>query len=619
MTNSTTSGLDNTTALDGDDLLLVSKKSGDTYLSRNVKYSVIKNSIDKVVTDLSPIINSKANQSDLVTTNDLVNTKANQADLIVTNDLVNTKASQVSLDAINDTVNQKANTVDVYSKTDLSMTKRIQDANEAQLGAGANGWADLLVATATAGKVNQQQVNDLLYTSSATGTYTANLVDQSLATTPNSKLYLVKGKTRPFIGVGWKQGNKTFEFTLKNNDDGLMLVEYGYAGNVIAPSTTVQASNVRDDSGAAVDIATISGSGDNKYFASSRVGHKFDVVFNGTGLIFRYYSDANGGLWKVTVDGSIIKNISTYSSPGISDNKITVVEGLVSGSHTAVFEFMGQDPSNPVATPRGWFKYDDGAAPTVTTGIVLTGNEYEQATTGRSLVVAGIIEFAISAKPMGSAFATDWVPAHGSSTGCSVRTAGNIYIDDITYGLDLAAFPADSSRTCDRIVIEQQYTAYNSNDSGKTLPMWSGILIHSFDKTGLTITNKITTLRDLQMGDGYCAMVSARNTFAAKFKANNGVVGETLGVGSSNNVGFASSAMFYNTATGLSVAVAPLSVRDSINMDKNFAPLNPTLRTDRADGFGKIYWKICETNAIIPANTVITSSHRIFPSNKKLI
>lgn len=143
MTNSTTSGLDNTTALDGDDLLLVSKKSGGTYLSRNFKYSVIQNAINKVVTDLSPIINSKANQTDLD----------------ATNNLVNTKASQASLNTTNATVSQKANTADVYSKTDLGMTKRIQDANEIQLGAGANGWTALLVQDAS-GK-NQQQINDM--------------------------------------------------------------------------------------------------------------------------------------------------------------------------------------------------------------------------------------------------------------------------------------------------------------------------------------------------------------------------------------------------------------------------------------------------------------------------
>src|SRR5699024_10297526 len=74
------------------------------------------------------------------------------------------------------------------------------------------------------------------------------------------------------------------------------------------------------------------------------VGDSFEYSCNtadGEGLNLRFYKNARGGVWRITVDGVFVKNISTYSaSPTTTVEFITALE---KGGHTIHGEFLGAD------------------------------------------------------------------------------------------------------------------------------------------------------------------------------------------------------------------------------------------------------------------------------------
>lgn len=449
------------------------------------------------------------------------------------------------------------------------------------------------------------------------GTLSSNRVDLLRATTPFNKSYLIKDNGRSFFGVGFSGSEKSSEFEFNKDPDGLILVRYGRVGVLRESETAAQATNFRDESNNQIDISAITKSGDNAYFSSSQVGYKFDINFVGTGLIFNKYVNNQGGMWRVTIpEVGFSKDVST-ARYGPSGNGLAevIVNGLNYGEYIATFEFLGADPLFPPEPggPRGWFKYDDGQSPKVPTAYIYSGDELAMKWLGSSLVVAGIIEFAVSATPAESSLSADWVPSHGGKTGAAVVQSRRIWIDGIERDNELVTWPADKEYPISEFLMKQTYIAYNTNDTEKNFPMWDGILVHQFKDGILTITNEITMLRDVYIGSGYAAMVSARNSLAEKLVLDNGYEDVTLGISENRRPGMANSAEFYSDSGSVRIAVSPLSVYESTTQNKTYGAKAITLRTDRADGFGKIYWYWVGggTSAVVPSGEKLKSTHRI--------
>lgn len=440
-------------------------------------------------------------------------------------------------------------------------------------------------------------------------------------TTPNGRSYFILGNARSLFGIGQAQGaQRAVEWEFTQDVDGLTRIQYGYFGVVRDPSATVQASNFRDASGTPVDIGTIPVTSDNRFFRPTEVGYKFDIDFNGRGLIFRYYADNRGGLWKITVDGLIERTVSTWAAgAGVADNFFTVVDGLEPGDHTAVFEFMGADPDNPPADggPRGWFKYDDGSPPTQTTGLVISGDEMAMKWVGRTLGVTSILEFAIRATAEGSGIPMSWIPTHGSDAGTVTIHSRRIFINGIEALPDLSNIRSDAEFELSDFMMSQTYTAYSSFDTGKAHPLWSGVLTHKFERGELSIQNKIKTLTDVHVQDGYFAMASARVPSMDLVVGDNGFSKQLSSPAEQvvTRPGYARSAMFYHGSTGraLGVTVGSLAASSGEGMPWK-EPDNPTLLTERGDGFSKWYYQAIGRDKVVPSGQVLESRHTLFMS-----
>ena len=515
---------------------------------------------------------------------------------------------------------------------------------------------------------------------------------------------------RAAFGVGMRtHGSRSTEFEFRSDADGLFLVKYGYVNHTRHPSVTVQAQNLKDAGGAAFALASLSRAGDNAWFTNLQVGFSFELPFTGIGLIARYFADDRGGVWKCRIDDTFDVYFTCYSATTVSDNTVTLCNGLADTAHTAVFTFIGGDAaafSNvdmavPGTTgagfPRGWFKYDDrvnisgitnanpgvftttaahnfnvgayvdvedvtgaveantrwyvqstpaadtftisatagGAAVDTsawgvyagagsvtsggefTTGLVITGAEAAMDWVGKTLIATGILEFAISCKHEGAAWAADWVPAHGVSTGATVPTSQRLFIDGRERSIEFVDVDttADNETLIDELLLVQEYTAYNSNDAGKAYPLWNGVLTHKFDRDGLHITHELVTLRAVDVSFGYTAHTAGKTSALGKQRCNNGVQRTVTVPGGSNlntYPGYCTSIMLYNQSTGNALANTVHSLQDVVNTGEAFESAFPVHMTDRPDDIGKAYFVQIGAGSVVPSGTKLQSSNTLF-------
>lgn len=412
-------------------------------------------------------------------------------------------------------------------------------------------------------------------------------------------------------GVQMNNGEYAGEIAFINDVDGFARLYFGFTGRVRPSDTLVNATNL-----SAVPITA----GDNAYYlASTQTGETFDVVFTGIGFIFQYFVDDRGGQWSVSVDGGPAQTISTHvDSPDNANvvgtlGQFTVANDLDDAAHTATFTFLGADPNFPPSSgdARGWFRFDDGSAPTSTTAIVITGEEMRLGNT-RDLVMTNILEFAINCSPSGSGLAADWVPSHSQVPGAIVVNSQEFFIDGLKKTVDQIA---DAEREIQEVLIRQDYTAYNTNDGAQSLPMWEGRFIHKFTKDGLHTEHEFTTLRDIDFNAGYSTSVTGRRTEGLELLVyDNGetldISGPTPASNQSISPGKFQSVSYRGPLNGIGFRA---SAEASSHLIGQFSD-EPSLTTERTDGFVKTYFQFTDSanGDAIPAGTTFTMSSDTF-------
>lgn len=176
-------------------------------------------------------------------------------------------------------------------------------------------------------------------------------------------------------------------FSKDEHDDFIKFRTADYRGSDVLEGKRDVDLNYTD---AMVKTGRVIGSGDNYY--ATDAGTKVSFVFTGTNLKFRYYTDVRGGLWKVSIDGNFVKNVSTHIGAQNSNDLLTtsiaqviLADNLKDIEHTVVMEFLGVDTSHPVDSPRGWLrvstitsnptqKYSTFTYTTATSGSTLKSN-----------------------------------------------------------------------------------------------------------------------------------------------------------------------------------------------------------------------------------------------------
>ena len=426
------------------------------------------------------------------------------------------------------------------------------------------------------------------------------------------------------LGVN-QNGWKTAEWEFIADADGFYRMRYGFVGDIRAPTTTITATNLSK---------TPQRVNDNAYFRSTtELNATFDVVFNGVGILFNHYVDNNGGIFEVSVDGGTPFIISTHmdnpqNASAVSARMSNKIGGnLEKTTHTATFKFIGNDPKYPPASgvSRGWFKYNDGIDPEDYTANLITGGEMGLASANTVLLANNILEFAINATPVGSGFAGDWVPAHGSASGAMVINKRSIFIDNDV--LDDTLSIISSEREIKEFTMVQEYTAYNTNDASKLYPMWKGTLTTKFNReTGLSYNHSFARDKDaaydIFVTEGYTAACSGQrltNTGAVVFTKithDNGfevdISAPPPAVQITHLSGILKSVMWIGPKYGLAMNVESPESSGAIGRDTTDG--NITFTTERPDRFNKVYFKPLGSNKLIKAGEEFNSKHNLWMS-----
>ncbi len=150
---------------------------------------------------------------------------------------------------------------------------------------------------------------------------------------------------------------------------------------------------------------------DNWY--ALEVGTTIEHTFTGYSISITSHTDDRGGVWKASIDGNFIKNISTYRKPSAGVITQLITDSLSNTEHTLTLEFVGQDSDHPVTSPRGWIR---------------VGESYNTFTINKKETVTGLSkvidvaypisnkEYAIAVRPKDSSTSTEFFPYHGVQT-----------------------------------------------------------------------------------------------------------------------------------------------------------------------------------------------------------
>ncbi|HGN1708216.1 TPA: hypothetical protein ACKRTE_004150, partial [Providencia rettgeri] len=316
--------------------------------------------------------------------------------------------------------------------------------------------------------------------------------------------------------------------------------------------------------------------------------------FNGIGFIFHHRIDNLGGMWSIKIDNKAPIIISCHSDNPenktfIGGNASKVFNGLKKTEHEVEFKFIGRDPNYPPTDndARGWFKMFSGSD--THTASVIEGSEMGIAEFGNDIVANGIIDFAINATTNLQDKKSTWCPAHGSESGAMHIISKKIMID----GAKIASVDDIKESEISEFVMIQEYVAYNTNDTSKSHPMWSGVLTTKFDKdNGLSFDHELITQNDIFVGDGYTAMCSFRRNFFNVLELDNGLsinITSPLPQGNISHAGGLMTSISYQGGN-VSLAMKSNSPASSYCQGSHFNDGSGALITERTDGFVKTYF-----------------------------
>ncbi|WP_262900370.1 BppU family phage baseplate upper protein [Staphylococcus simulans] len=128
----------------------------------------------------------------------------------------------------------------------------------------------------------------------------------------------------------------------------------GYENYIVKNTTTVGEKTTNENYKDIIAGSMTYTGGNNHY--TTNVGTTISYSFKGYYIDFTALCNATGGLWKAYIDEVEVGTYSTFGSG--APTTFVIKDRLEDTTHTLKLEFVGQDPNNPVDSPRGWLRYD---------------------------------------------------------------------------------------------------------------------------------------------------------------------------------------------------------------------------------------------------------------------
>ena len=232
------------------------------------------------------------------------------------------------------------------------------------------------------------------------------------------------------------------------------------------------------------------------------VGDSFEYSFNTSdneGINLRFYKNARGGIWRITVDGVFIKNISTYSASATTT--VEFITALEKGGHTIHGEFLGADPDNPPSTSpaRGWMLNTNSDFMETGSISIITSKDI-------TIVEPSNKEFAFYIRPQ-SATNHQFVPFHGDPT--AFEASPPVFYDGAKK-IDIQSLEYEETILLEDFSLDQHvYGRHPETGTVNILEIWNTAKINK-DNGMLSFDGRMTTLEPVEFNNSYVIMHPVR-------------------------------------------------------------------------------------------------------------
>lgn len=415
-----------------------------------------------------------------------------------------------------------------------------------------------------------------------------------------------------FLTFGGSVNSKAFDYTMKIDSDGMLLIRGARIGDRKLAAVKVVATNITGSF--VLSDTNFTGS-----YARS-TGDYFDIEFEGVGLYFNHYKDSRGGVWEFVIDGGEPIKVSTWSSSSEQGVSTLVAQDLDNGVHTCRATYIGKDPLNPPSdgtNGRGWFDYTtEGDIETCSAIIDGTFPVLKRNTSNAVISPISIPEFAINVSPS-TGEPGRWIPEHGGYSGACRNIERKIIIDGEAYTGDIDQFDL-IPKLISSLIITQEYTAFNSHDSWGLYPFWKGYITHKFEGAECTVTHHIEFISDDYSAVGYFGMFPTNAKWCDTLITSKGQVLNIEDVARTRNLDPASSYAFVSTESGDAATCEFSSINEILQLNIKDIKDDSIFLEEREDSVAKVYCKgLSKEN--LGAGSSVRYQTKFFVSNSTAI
>jgi Major tropism determinant N-terminal domain len=337
---------------------------------------------------------------------------------------------------------------------------------------------------------------------------------------PNYKYFDVSIPTSDTDGIYYLFGKDT-------NDDYQLLLNGDY-GNLVKSTSITESKNPETE--------LMGGTTDKNFppnYWTATVDNWIATSFVGTKIAFNSFCDNRGGLWEFILDegtaGEQRVNISVYSATNVAIKQQVLFQNLTPGKHTIKGVFKGQDPANPVATPRGWW-YFGGTAPQYVTRTFDVYNEVTSVSpTVKCLYNYTVKEFALSCRPYGTTEAFTYIPEHTAPTAFKLEEPLLLLDGKAPIWKEGNIYPGIE---CVQLI--QKLKGIHPSDP--TNPLMEIRIIQTIKNGVYSVSGRVNFLRKTELDVGYAIMFGYDNILAKKIKTGLGNVYTVKTNGSKDNI-----------------------------------------------------------------------------------
>lgn len=292
------------------------------------------------------------------------------------------------------------------------------------------------------------------------------------------------------------------------NDDFIKFKNMDYVGSVTSSSAQTVTDNLAQSM---ISNGEAIGSNDNWY--TTTIGNKINYTFTGSSISIRIYADARGGVWKASIDGIFIKNISTNlgaydTSTTLGGNvfEVNVANGLENKQHTLTLEFIGQDSQFSTTSPRGWLRMK-----TDTSKANMAFDTFVYVVKGATVTK---IQNALWDSNKEFAFQVDfgdrseWIPEHNSTGTLKLSDKGSQRLLVDNKEMNMTQAMADTPFT--EVKILQNLFGLHPTTQEKYCEF---IIITTVTSRGVKFNTKVKWLKETTVGSGYVNMFTVNPKF----------------------------------------------------------------------------------------------------------